>query len=187
MHRHQTTGVVMPTCDEIRTMIAIGDHDTPLVQTHIADCPQCRSYAVVDAKFNHYIANKLLITPSARLTEQLLAMATDHASPVPPFARRWWVIPSIIAICAVALGFSVLLSAHIVLLFGSTSQYHTYAQAIIAFPDQLYAQVAQFPALGSALVTFNTLRIQLIVVLLVGLLFFGYYNQRGARASKRNK
>jgi len=175
------------TCDDIRTMLAVGEHDSPLVQTHLADCTQCQRYTTFVTNFDHTMANKFFVTPSARLTEQLLAIATDHALPAPPHARTWWATLGVIAISTVALGFSVLLSAQLVLLFGGASQYHAYAQAIIAFPDQLYAQAMQLPALGMALTTFNTMRIQLIVILLVALLFLGYYNQRGQRSSKRIK
>lgn len=177
----------MQACDDIRTMIATGDQDSPLVHAHITACVACRNYATVDAKFDRDMARQFLYMPSASLSAQLIAIATDHALPAPRHARTWWASLAVIAIGVVALGFSILLSAQIVLLFSGTSAYHDYAHAVITVPDQIYGWATRLPALGTALVTFNTVRVQIIIVLVVGLLFLGYYNQRGQRQTKRTK
>lgn len=121
------------------------------------------------------------------LTAKLLAIATDHALPAPRHARTWWASLAVVAIGVVALGFSILLTAQIILLFSGTSAYHDYAHAIVAAPDQIYAWATSLPAFGTALTTFTTLRVQIIIVLVIGLLFLGYYSQRVQRRAKRTK
>lgn len=177
----------MPTCDDIRTLIAIGDTATPSVQTHLADCTACTRYAHGNEDFDQHVASRLHHTPSAQLTAQLLAIATDHALPAPRHARTWWAPLIVFMIGVVAVGFSVLLSAQIVLLFSGASAYHSYAHAIVTAPDYLYNWITSLPTLGAALVTLNTMRIQLIIMLVVGLVLFGYYTQRAQNPQNRSK
>jgi predicted anti-sigma-YlaC factor YlaD len=182
-----TTEAVMPTCDDIRTLIAIGDGDAPDVQAHLSECTACTDYATADATLNRVVAGKFLEQPSPQLTAKLFAIAADHALPAPPHARTWWASLSVAFISMVALGFSIWLSAHIVLMFNGASTYHTYAEMIIAAPDYFYTWAATLPTIGTAFVTLSAMRNQLIVMLVIGLLFLGYYNQRGVRQSKRSK
>ena len=176
----------MPTCDDIRTLIAIGESDTPDVQAHLRECTECTDYADKNAAFDRFMAGKLLAQPSPQLTAKLYAIAADHALPAPPHARTWWASLSVVMIGMVALGFSIWLSAHIVLMFSGISTYHAYAEMIIAAPDTMYQWAATLPTIGTALVTLSAMRNQLIIMLVIGLLFFGYYNQRGVRQSKRS-
>ena len=172
----------MPTCDDVRTMIAIGDTEDALVQQHLPDCAECTDYAAKMAAFDQFIAGKLSIAPPPQLTAKLLAIATDHA--IPAHARSWWATPAVAVIGMIAVAFSVFLSAQMTLWFAGTTAYRDYALAIVTAPDRLYAWAVNLPTIGVAVATLSTMRIQLIFMLVIGLLALGYFNQRQPKRTK---
>lgn len=172
----------MSTCDDVRTMIATGDTEDAFVQHHLPGCAECTRYAESDAAFERFMAGNVILTPPAQLTNKLLAIATDHA--VPPHARTWWASLAVVFIGVVAVLFSLYISAQMTLWFTSASSYHTYATTIVTAPDTIYAWAVNLPTIGVAVATFGSVRIQLILMLVIGLFVLGYYNQRQPKRTK---
>ncbi len=172
----------MQHCDDICTQIAIGERANPEVQTHLASCSTCRTYASEMAALDQQLGNLLRYTPSNTLTLQLMAIAADHAMPLPRRRQPWWGSLLVFAIGVVALGFSVLVSAEIVVLFAGSYGFGAYAQQITALPQTGYTWlVSGSPVLQTVISKLDTMRVQLVGILVVALMLFGYTNQRSKR------
>jgi anti-sigma factor RsiW len=109
----------MQHCDDICTQIAIGELADPDVQTHLAHCVACSDYAAQMTALDQQLSKLPRPVPSDTLTLQLMAIAADHAMPTPRRRQPWWGSLVVFAIGVVALGFSVLISAEIVVLFAT--------------------------------------------------------------------
>lgn len=172
----------MQHCDDICTQIAIGERTDPVVQTHLESCSACRSYATAMAALDQRVGTLVRHTPSDTLTLQLLAIAADHAMPTARRRPPWWGSLVVFAIGVVALGFSILVSAEIVVLFSGSYGFGAYAQQIRALPQTGYTWLVSWsPVLQTVISKLDTMRVQLVGVLVVALMLFGYTNQRSKR------
>ena len=172
----------MQHCDDICTQIAIGELADPDVQTHLAHCATCSDYAAQMTALDQQARKLLRHTPSDALTLQLMAIAADHAMPTPRRRQPWWGSLVVFAIGVVALGFSVLISAEIVVLFAGSYGFGAYAQQITALPQTGYTWlVGGSPELKTMVSMLDTMRVQLVGILVVALMLFGYTSQRGRR------
>jgi len=172
----------MQHCDDICTQIAIGELADPDVQTHLAHCVACSDYAAQMTALDQQLSKLPRPTPSDTLTLQLMAIAADHAMPMPRRRQPWWGSLVVFAIGVVALGFSILISAEIVVLFAGSYGFGAYAQQITALPQTGYAWlVGGSPELQTVISKLDTMRVQLVGILVVALMLFGYTSQRGKR------
>jgi hypothetical protein len=172
----------MQHCDDICTQIAIGERADPEVQTHLAHCVACSDYAAQMTALDQQLSKLLRPVPSDTLTLQLMAIAADHAMPMPRRRQPWWGALVVFAIGVVALGFSVLISAEIVVLFAGSYGFGAYAQQITALPQTGYTWlVSGSPVLQTVISKLDTMRVQLVGILVVALMLFGYTNQRSKR------
>lgn len=173
---------IMQHCDDIRTQITLGELADPVVQAHLGSCRTCYNYATEMATLDQQLGNLLRHAPSDTLTLQLLAIAADHAMPLPRRRQPWWGSLVVFAIGVVALGFSVLISAEIVVLFAGSYGFGAYAQQITALPQTGYTWlVSGSPVLQTVISKLDTMRVQLVGILVVALMLFGYTNQRSKR------
>jgi hypothetical protein len=172
----------MQHCDDICTQIAIGERADPEVQTHLAHCVACSDYAAQMTALDQQLSKLLRPVPSDTLTLQLMAIAADHAMPMPRRRQPWWGALVVFAIGVVALGFSVLISAEIVVLFAGSYGFGAYAQQITALPQTGYTWlVSGSPVLQTVISKLDTMRVQLVGILVVALMLFGYTSQRSKR------
>ena len=80
---------------------------------------------------------------------------------------------------------SVLIMAELVVLLAGPMGFGTYASEIVQLPMALYTWMRKVvPSVTDALATIDAVRTQLIVILMVMLVFFGWYGQRGAKQRK---
>jgi hypothetical protein len=105
----------MPTCDDVRTMIAIGDTEDALCSNTYPIVPSAPITLQKSQAFDQFVAGKSSVAPPPQLTAKLLAIATDHA--IPARARAWWATPAVVVIGMIAVAFSVFLSAQMTLWF----------------------------------------------------------------------
>jgi hypothetical protein len=174
----------MKSCDEMRTAIACGDQDTALT-THLQECDGCRRYALRMNQLDRQVSSVVIVEPPAELTSRLLAIAADHAMPPVRSRQPWWSTLMAFLIGVTAVVTSVLILAELVVLFGGPFGFGAYASDIVQLPMALYTWMRKVvPAVADALVTIETVRTQLVVILMVTLMFFGWYGQRTAKQRK---
>lgn len=174
----------MKSCDEMRTAIACGDEDVALTM-HLQACEGCRRYAQRMNHVDHQIAPVVMLEPSADLTSRLLAIAADHAMPPVQSRQPWWSTLMAFLIGVTAVVTSVLILAELVVLFAGPFGFGAYASDIVQLPMALYAWMRRVvPVVADALVTIDMVRTQLVVILMITLMFFGWYGQRSAKQRK---
>jgi hypothetical protein len=72
-----------------------------------------------------------------------------------------------------------------VVLFAGPFGFGAYASDIVQLPMALYAWMRRVvPVVADALVTIDMVRTQLVVILMITLMFFGWYGQRSAKQRK---
>ena len=80
---------------------------------------------------------------------------------------------------------SVLILAELVVLFAGPFGFGAYASDIVQLPMALYAWMRRVvPVVADALVTIDMVRTQLVVILMITLMFFGWHGQRSAKQRK---
>lgn len=174
----------MKSCDEMRTAIACGDEDTALT-AHLQMCEGCRRYAQRMNQLDQHMSTVMMVEPPADLTSRLLAIAADHAMPPVRSRQPWWSTLMAFLIGVTAVAASVLILAELVVLFAGPFGFGAYASDILQLPMALYAWMRKVvPTVADALVTIDTLRTQLVVILMVTLMFLGWYGQRNAKQRK---
>lgn len=81
----------MSTCDDVRTMIAIGDTEDALVQHHLPSCAECTRYAESDAAIERFVAGNVILTPPPNSQPNYLPLL--RIMPFPrmhaPGGHRW--------------------------------------------------------------------------------------------------
>jgi len=175
----------MKSCDEIRTAIACGDEDAQ-VTMHVQGCDACRRYAQRVNQFEPHIASLVNVEPSPELTARLLAIAADHAMPPARSRQPWWSTLMAFMIGVIAVVASVLIMAELVVLFAGPMGFGTYASEIVQLPMALYLWLRKVvPSVTDAFATIDAVRTQLVVILIVMLVLFGWYGQRGAKQRNR--
>lgn len=174
----------MKSCDEMRTAIACGDDDA-LLTTHLQECEGCRRYAQRINQIDQPMASLVRAEPPAELTARLLAIAADHAMPPLRTRQPWWSTLMAFLIGVTAVVTSVLILAELVVLFAGPFGFGAYASDIVQLPMALYAWMRKVvPTVADALVTIEMVRTQLVVILMVTLLFLGWYGQRSTKQRK---
>lgn len=171
----------MMHCTDIRTEIAVAGTDSTLVQEHIHTCDACRAYATRNHTLDLHISRSLTFTPSPQLTQELLAIARDHAKPVQR-QRRWYDAFVVLVVGVVALMTSVLIAAEIVVYFTGPYGFGSYASEVVALPAQVFTWMSQvMPFFAQIMLSIDTMRMQLVVILLALLGILTYTNQRAKR------
>ena len=171
----------MMRCTEIRTEIAVAGTDSTVVQAHLHTCDACRAYATRNQILDLHLSRSLSFTPSPQLTQELLAIARDHAKPVQR-PRRWYDALVVIVIGVVALMASVLITAEIVVYFTGPYGFGSYASEVVTLPKQLTLWLSQaVPLFAQIMLSIDTMRMQLVVILLALLGVLTYTNQRAKR------
>lgn len=174
----------MKSCDEMRTAIACGDDDA-LLTLHLQTCEGCRRYAQRMNQIDQPMASLVIVEPPADLTSRLLAIAADHAMPPVRARQPWWSTLMAFLIGVTAVVASVLILAELVVLFAGPFGFGAYASDIVQLPMALYAWMRKVvPTVADALATIEMVRTQLVVILMVTLLFLGWYGQRNAKQRK---
>jgi hypothetical protein len=177
----------MKSCEEVRTAIACGDDDTMLTM-HIQECEGCRRYAQRINQFEQHMPSLVVVEPPAELTARLLAIAADHAMPPVRSRQPWWSTLMAFLIGVTAVVTSVLILAELVVLFAGPFGFGAYASDVVQLPMVLYAWMRKVvPTVADALATIETVRTQLVVILMVTLIFFGWYGQRSVKQRKQEQ
>jgi predicted anti-sigma-YlaC factor YlaD len=177
----------MKSCDEVRTALACGEEET-LITNHLQECDGCRCYVQRINEFENQIASLVVVAPPAELTSRLLAIAADHAMPPVRSRQPWWSTLMAFLIGVTAVVTSVLILAELVVLFAGPFGFGAYASDIVQLPMALYAWMRKVvPTVADALTTIEMVRTQLVVILMVTLMFFGWYGQRSVKQRKQDR
>jgi len=171
----------MTHCTDIRTEIAVAGTDSTVVQAQLHTCNACRAYATRNQVLDLHLSRSLAVAPSPQLTQELLAIARDHAKPVQR-RGRWYDALVVIVIGVVALMASVLITAEIVVYFTGPYGFGSYASEVVTLPKQLTLWLSQaVPLFAQIMLSIDTMRMQLVVILLALLGVLTYTNQRAKR------
>lgn len=171
----------MMRCTDIRTEIAVAGTESAAIQAHLDTCAACRTYATRNHALDQHLSRSLTFTPSPQLTQELLAIARDHATPIQR-PRRWYDALVVIVVGVVALMASVLIAAEIVVYFTGPYGFGSYASEVVALPQQLTTWMSQaMPFFAQVMLSIDTMRMQLVVILLALLGVLTYTNQRAKR------
>ncbi len=171
----------MNSCDDFRTAIACGDDDATLTM-HLQTCEMCRAYAKKIQRFEQDLASVVLVQPPIELTSRLLAIAADHAMPSVRVRQPWWSTLLAFLIGVVAVIASVLIMAELVVLFAGPFGFGAYAADIVQLAMALYTWMRKVvPSVTDALTTIDSVRTQLVVILVLMLVLFGWYGQRNTK------
>lgn len=171
----------MMRCADIRTEIAVGETAHPEVQAHLSDCTACQQYAHEQQRIDALLANTLNYEPPPELLNALHAIAHDHARPTRRVSR-WYDHFMIAVIAMVALTTTVFVSAELIVYFAGPYGFGNYASDIVALPSTLLSWLTHtVPMLSTVVLTFDAIRAQLVVILLVVLGGLAYTTQRTRR------
>lgn len=169
-------------CSAFRTRIAIGEADHDDVLDHLVECASCSDYAAQNTVLDSHLSALFRPDVPAALTTALLAIAADHATPLPSRRQPWWSTLLAFGIGLVALVSSVLIAAQLVVLFAGPYGFGMYASDIVAVPQLVYEwMVGVVPLTAAAVATWATVRVQLLGILVVALAWFAYSNRQTRR------
>ncbi|MFM2033206.1 MAG: hypothetical protein RLZZ297_1971 [Chloroflexota bacterium] len=172
-------------CDDFRTRIAIGESDHDDVIDHLVDCPACSEYAAQNILIDQRARGLFTYTAPAELTTALLTIAADHANPLPSRRQPWWSTLLAFGIGVVALVSTIIIAAQLVVLFAGPYGFGVYAADVVAAPQRLYQWlVAVLPLTKSAFETWDTIRGQLLAILVGALAWFAYSNRQTRRRAR---
>lgn len=183
---HTTTlRTTSAACDDIRTRIAIGESDHTDVLDHLIDCLPCSEYAAQNTMLDLQLRDVLLVEAPPALTNALLAIAADHAAPLPTRHQPWWSTLLAFGIGLVALVSTVVIAAQLVVVFAGPYGFGTSASHVVAAPQQVYTWlVGVLPLAKTAVATWATIRLQLLAILVVALGWFAYSNRQTRRRAR---